>query len=171
MGSEGSVEQTRELMNKKRIRGLRCRASGQAIAKPIFIKDTGVAYGVLRLVGRTTVGFLVEVRLPHEIRAVRAAGLESAGANAVPARLHLEQTDFLKTRQLRGAVHARESGLCFYCRKRLTPLVMCRTTSFRASAPDTIPTAIWFPAASNAIRKRASARRPTSFAGSTASSA
>ena len=41
MGSEGSVEQTRELMNKKRIGGLRCRASGPTIAKPISIKDTG----------------------------------------------------------------------------------------------------------------------------------
>jgi len=40
-GSEGSVEQTREPMNKKRILGLRCRASGPMIAKPIFIKDTG----------------------------------------------------------------------------------------------------------------------------------
>jgi hypothetical protein len=36
------VEQTREPMNKKRIRGLRCRASGPIIAKRIFIKDTGV---------------------------------------------------------------------------------------------------------------------------------
>jgi len=28
-------------MNKKRIGGLRCRASGPMIAKPISIKDTG----------------------------------------------------------------------------------------------------------------------------------
>jgi hypothetical protein len=35
------VEQTREPMNKNGIRGLRCRASGQMIAKPTFIKGTG----------------------------------------------------------------------------------------------------------------------------------
>jgi hypothetical protein len=40
-GAEGSGEQVREPMNKKRIGGLRCRASGPMIAKPIFIKDTG----------------------------------------------------------------------------------------------------------------------------------
>jgi len=84
-----------------------------------------IAYGVLRLVERSVVGHLVEVRLPDEIRALRAAGLESPSANHLPARLSLEQTDFLKTRQLRGAIHARESGLCFYCRQRLTALRMC----------------------------------------------
>jgi len=39
--SERSVEQTREPMNKNWIRGLRCRASGQLIAKPTSIRDTG----------------------------------------------------------------------------------------------------------------------------------
>jgi hypothetical protein len=38
---ERSVEQTRELMNKNWIRGLRCRASEQLIAKPTSIKGTG----------------------------------------------------------------------------------------------------------------------------------
>jgi isopentenyl diphosphate isomerase/L-lactate dehydrogenase-like FMN-dependent dehydrogenase len=41
VGSEGSVEQTREALDKKRIRGLRRRASGPMIAKPIFSKDAG----------------------------------------------------------------------------------------------------------------------------------
>jgi len=39
--SERSVKQTREPMNKNWIKGLRCRASGQMIAKPKSIKDTG----------------------------------------------------------------------------------------------------------------------------------
>ena len=39
--SEGSVEQRYGLMDKNRIRGLRCRASGQVIAKPISIKGAG----------------------------------------------------------------------------------------------------------------------------------
>ena len=41
VGSEGSVEQRRGPMNKNRMRGLRCRASEQTIAKPISIKGTG----------------------------------------------------------------------------------------------------------------------------------
>ena len=40
-GSEGSAKQRCEPMNKNRIRGLRWRASGQVIAKPISIKLTG----------------------------------------------------------------------------------------------------------------------------------
>jgi len=35
------VEQTCEPMNKKRMRGIRCRASGRLTAKPISIKGTG----------------------------------------------------------------------------------------------------------------------------------
>ena len=41
VGSEGSVEQTRGLMNKNRMRRPTCRASEQTIGKPISIKDTG----------------------------------------------------------------------------------------------------------------------------------
>jgi hypothetical protein len=41
MKPEGSVEQTREPMDKNWIRGLRCRASEQLIAKPTSIKGTG----------------------------------------------------------------------------------------------------------------------------------
>jgi hypothetical protein len=84
-----------------------------------------IAYGVLRLVERTNAGHLVEVRLPQEIRAVGATCMEPPGASPVRRRFSLEQTDFLKTRELRQAIHARESGLCFYCRKRLTPVVKC----------------------------------------------
>jgi len=35
------VEQTYEPMDKKRIRGMRCRASGRMTAKPLAIKGTG----------------------------------------------------------------------------------------------------------------------------------
>ena len=44
-GSEGSVEQTYEPMDKNRIGGIRCRASGQMTAKPISIKGTGCKFG------------------------------------------------------------------------------------------------------------------------------
>ena len=39
------MEQTYEPMDKNRIRGIRCRASGQMIAKPISIKGTGCKSG------------------------------------------------------------------------------------------------------------------------------
>ena len=39
------MEQTHEPMYKNRIRGIRCRASGQVIAKPISIKGTGCKFG------------------------------------------------------------------------------------------------------------------------------
>ena len=45
VGSEGSVEQKREPMNKNRIRGIRRRASGQLTAKPISIKVAGCRSG------------------------------------------------------------------------------------------------------------------------------
>jgi hypothetical protein len=44
-GSERSVEQTHEPMYKNRIRGIRCRTSGQMIAKSISIKGTGCKSG------------------------------------------------------------------------------------------------------------------------------
>ena len=41
VGSEGSVEQMREPMNKNQIRGLRCWAKRRMTMKPISIKGTG----------------------------------------------------------------------------------------------------------------------------------
>jgi len=45
MGSERSVEQRREPMNKNRIRGIRCRTSWQLTTKSISIKGTGCKSG------------------------------------------------------------------------------------------------------------------------------
>ena len=41
MASEGSVEQNRDLTNRKRIRGIPGRTSGRLITKSISIKDQG----------------------------------------------------------------------------------------------------------------------------------
>ena len=71
--------------------------------------------GVLRLVKRSNGGHTVEVRLPEEIRAVQNA--EAAEQSAADAKL--EATDFLKSKQTRQAIHAREEGFCFYCLRRL----------------------------------------------------
>ncbi len=35
----------------------------------------------------------------------------------------LEKADFLESRALRQAIHAREGGFCFYCLRRLRPMV------------------------------------------------
>jgi len=99
-----------------------------------------VSLGVLRLIERTKLGHLIEVRLPSEIPAVSsgrslpiksrpspdpvAAHLPSASLDT-PAPNLLEETDFLQTRALRQSIHVRERGLCFYCLRRLTPSQKC----------------------------------------------
>ena len=64
------MEQTYEPMYKNRIRGIRCRASGQLIAKPISIKGTGCKFGgCVRKAVELTSGdlpFVVESRLRIE---------------------------------------------------------------------------------------------------------
>lgn len=84
-----------------------------------------IAYDVLHLVERTNKGHVVEVRLPHEIRAVRSAGLDEPGTKPVCSAFRIERADFYNSLPLRRAIHDREAGLCFYCRKRLTPYTRC----------------------------------------------
>jgi hypothetical protein len=81
-----------------------------------------IAKGALRLVERARAGHLVHVRLPEEIPSIRAGQL-AAGRNARPASL--EAADFLQIRELREAIHRRESGRCFYCSRRLSPKTRC----------------------------------------------
>jgi len=83
-----------------------------------------VAKGALRVFGRGRTGHLVEVRLPEEIRAVRACKI-AADAAAQPKLDKLEDADFLGTKTLREAVHRRECGRCFYCMRRVTPKTRC----------------------------------------------
>src|SRR6266849_1962594 len=45
-------------------------------------------------------------------------------ARPLPRGIDFE-LDFLKTRALRHAIHVRERGRCFYCLRRLTPLIRC----------------------------------------------
>jgi len=75
-----------------------------------------VAKGALRV---------VEVRLPEEIRSVRAGKIVARDAERVPSVANLEKVDFLESRALRQAIHAREGGFCFYCLRRLGPMVRC----------------------------------------------
>ena len=84
-----------------------------------------IARGVLRLVQRTTVGHVVEVLLPTEIRAIRLGHLPSKQLLPTRSDSFAEEQDFLKRRALRNAIHNRERGLCFYCRRRLTSAMRC----------------------------------------------
>jgi hypothetical protein len=89
-----------------------------------------VGHGGLRLVERSKAGHTVEVRLPEEIRALRPYRIESLKAAKGKgtdggAEVGIEEADFLQTRTLRKAIHAREGGRCFYCLRRITPTVEC----------------------------------------------
>jgi 5-methylcytosine-specific restriction endonuclease McrA len=84
------------------------------------------AKGALRLAERSKKGHVIEVRLPAEVRGVR--GRKTAEKETVRLRgasANLEETDFLEKRALREAIHAREGGYCFYCRRRVTTATRC----------------------------------------------
>jgi len=76
----------------------------------------------LRLVERNQVGHVVVVRLPEEIRALRPYFIAARGAARLPIAASIEDTDFMKTKALRQAIHSRDRGLCFYCLRRHTAL-------------------------------------------------
>lgn len=84
-----------------------------------------IAKDALRLVERNGKGHLVEVRLPEEIRGIRASRAAAGIAGREAGADNLEKADFLATRALRLAIHAREGGYCFYCLRRMKPGVRC----------------------------------------------
>ena len=69
--------------------------------------------GALRLIERSNIGHLVEVRLPGEVRAPRAKQAGGAFVSLREGEANLEEMDFLRTGALRQAIHAREGGVCF----------------------------------------------------------
>jgi 5-methylcytosine-specific restriction endonuclease McrA len=84
-----------------------------------------VEHGALNLLERSKAGHVVDVRLPMEIPAVRARSIEDRRPMEPGRDVSLEEIDFLQTRTLRGAIHARESGVCFYCLKGNPYRVRC----------------------------------------------
>jgi 5-methylcytosine-specific restriction endonuclease McrA len=80
--------------------------------------------GALRFVERSYSGHLLEVRLPAEVPTVRCkrkAGVQSK----LPGEANLEQKNFLTSPAPRQAIHAREGGKCFYCRRRTSGRSRC----------------------------------------------
>lgn len=95
-----------------------------------------VEHGALRLVERTKAGHVVEVRLPEEIPAaarpdavvaesVRAENAGAGNGARSDCAANFEETDFLRSKALRQAIHARERGRCFYCLHRVNARRRC----------------------------------------------
>src|SRR3989475_11070295 len=84
-----------------------------------------VAKGALRLAERSRAGHVGKVRLPEEIRSLGAGKIAARARVRLPSADNLEKADFLETRAVRQAIHAREGGRCFYCLRRLTPMGRC----------------------------------------------
>ena len=85
-----------------------------------------IARGVLRLVERSCKAHhIVYVRLPQEIRTLRAFKSAASGSARTSSVASFAETDFLQTRPLRRAIHDREGGRCFYCLRRLIPERRC----------------------------------------------
>jgi HNH endonuclease len=80
---------------------------------------------VLRLVERSNIGHVVEVRLPEEV----PAACDGRTAIAIRAKLqgevNLDELDFMRTPALRRSIHAREHGVCFYCLRRTPRRAHC----------------------------------------------
>lgn len=81
--------------------------------------------GALRLIERSKAGHVVEVRLPEEIRGVRANAKRAHKAARASAANGIEGVDFLKTLELRRAIHERERGRCFYCLRQIPARLAC----------------------------------------------
>ena len=86
---------------------------------------TLAAKGALRLAERSKRGHVIEVRLPEEVRGVRARKTAEGKAERRRGAGSLEEMDFLEKRALREAIHAREGGHCFYCLRRVTAATRC----------------------------------------------
>jgi 5-methylcytosine-specific restriction endonuclease McrA len=96
--------------------------------------------GTLRVLKRNKTGHFAEMRLPEKIRGIRPrrngasmevmqqvmqqvmqAGMrtmQALGAAGEPPASTIETMDFMKTWELRKAIHDRERGACFYCLRR-----------------------------------------------------
>jgi len=79
--------------------------------------------GALRLIERSNIGH----RAPRGSRTGTGGTFASLSARRGKLRraADLDEVDFLRTRALRQAIHAREGGLCFYCLRRIPSRAHC----------------------------------------------
>jgi 5-methylcytosine-specific restriction endonuclease McrA len=84
-----------------------------------------VQHRALRLVERSKAGHVMDVRLPEEVPGARRTRAQTRAAVPSPHCGNLEEIDFMRTPELRQAIHAREGGVCFYCLRRIGPQMQC----------------------------------------------
>jgi 5-methylcytosine-specific restriction endonuclease McrA len=128
------------LLRHSRLEGKgRCRFSIASLGRGTRLSATGIRaavrrlarQGALRLVQRSKAGHVVEVRVPDEIRASRCNAPEISERDRLGRQVRmlqaagLEEVDFMQSKALRHAIHAREGGRCFYCLRRLADAVRC----------------------------------------------
>jgi 5-methylcytosine-specific restriction endonuclease McrA len=80
---------------------------------------------VLRLVERSNIGHVVEVRLPGEVPAARDGRTGIGSRPKLQGKANLDELDFMRTPALRRSIHAREQGMCFYCLRRTPRRAHC----------------------------------------------
>ena len=80
---------------------------------------------VLRLVERSNIGHVVEVRLPGEVPAARDSRTGIGSRAKLQGEVNLDELDFMRTPALRRSIHAREHGVCFYCLRRTPRRAHC----------------------------------------------
>jgi HNH endonuclease len=89
-----------------------------------FTRDTVrrlIARGVLHLVEcNCRSQHVVRLRLPLEVKGICAEKIAAHRPAPAPrVVINIEEADFLEKQNLRGAIHAREGGRCFYCSRRI----------------------------------------------------
>ena len=84
-----------------------------------------VQHRALRLVERSKAGYVMDVRLPEEVPGARRSSAQTRVAVPSPDGGNLEEIDFMRTPELRRAIHAREGGVCFYCLRRTGQEIQC----------------------------------------------
>ena len=92
-----------------------------------------VQHRALRLIERSKAGHVMDVRLPEEVPGALRRGGACPSRRACPSRVavptpdcgNLEEIDFMRTPELRQAIHARDGGVCFYCLRRIGPEMQC----------------------------------------------
>ncbi len=84
-----------------------------------------IAHGALRLIECSKAGHLVQVLLPDEICSRSPDPPAASAPLNLPLPVDLNEMNFMKNPALRQAIHARECGRCFYCRRRLPSTSRC----------------------------------------------
>src|SRR5258708_3900953 len=83
--------------------------------------------GALRLIERSNMGHVVEVRLPGEVRVPGGSRTGAGSRDKLLGGANLDKVDFLRSGALRRAIHAREGGVCFYCLRHTPSRPHCLT--------------------------------------------